>query len=288
MKGVGPRRAADLERVGPAHGRRSAAALPAAIRRPRGAAAGREAASWRRPPRSSADVVTSGIRPTRRPGFRLFELVVKDASGPVRAVFPNQSFLRDVFHPGQRVVLYGALEYRGGGLQFTNPEYEIVRGEGGGDEDDATVHTGRIVPIYEKAGSVTPRMQRSLVASLLASTAREPGRPVAGRDPPATRAARSGAGDRRSALSVAGHADRGAERVSSAGAATARSSRSSSCSRPAWSCESASTPAIGKRGRSSSTTGCANPRGRCCRSSSRPGRRRRSARSSLTCSGPSR
>ena len=114
-----------------------------------------------------ADVVTSGVRPTRRPGFRLFELVVKDASGPVRAVFPNQSFLRDVFHPGQRVVLYGALEYRGSGLQFTNPEYEIVRGEGG-DEDDATIHTGRIVPIYEKAGSVTPRMQRSLVAALVA------------------------------------------------------------------------------------------------------------------------
>ena len=168
VKGVGPRRAADLERVGlltvedlllrfPLRYEDRAALLPVAKLRPGATAT------------IVGDVVTSGIRPTRRPGFRLFELVVKDASGPVRAVFPNQSFLRDVFHPGQRVVLYGALEYRGGGLQFTNPEYEIVRGEGGGDEDDATIHTGRIVPIYEKAGSVTPRMQRSLVASLLAS-----------------------------------------------------------------------------------------------------------------------
>ena len=83
----------------------------------------------------------------------------------MRAVFPNQAFLRDVFHRGDHVVLFGPVEFRGG-LQLTNPEYEIVRGEP--DEDDATVHTGRIVPIYEKAGSMTPRMQRVLMHRLLA------------------------------------------------------------------------------------------------------------------------
>ena len=91
--------------------------------------------------------------PTRRPGFRLFELIVKDATGPVRAVFPNQAFLRDVFHPrpaGRAATAPSSFAGRGG-LQFTNPEYEIVRGEA--DDDDETVHTGRIVPIYEKAGS---------------------------------------------------------------------------------------------------------------------------------------
>jgi ATP-dependent DNA helicase RecG len=82
-------------------------------------------------------------------------------------VFPNQAFLRDVFHPGQRVVMYGALEYRSGsGLQFTNPEYELLSDDG--DDVDDTSHTGRIVPIYEKAGSVTPRMQRTLMRRLLA------------------------------------------------------------------------------------------------------------------------
>ena len=81
---------------------------------------------------------------------------MRDESGPVRAVFPNQSFLRDVFHPGQQIVLFGTVEFRGsGGLQFTNPEYELIKEEG--DEEDAGVHTGRIVPIYEKAGSVTTR-----------------------------------------------------------------------------------------------------------------------------------
>src|SRR6185369_1087392 len=93
--------------------------------------------------------------------------IARDATGTVRAVFPNQAFLRDVFHPHQQVVLFGAVEFRGtGGLQFTNPEYEIVRGET--DDDDETVHTGRIVPIYEKAGSMTTRLQRSLMYQVLA------------------------------------------------------------------------------------------------------------------------
>src|SRR5262249_17323710 len=49
-----------------------------------------------------------------------------------------------------------------GSLQLTNPQYEIL------DEEDAeTIHTGRVVPIYEKTGSVTPKMQRRLVFDAL-------------------------------------------------------------------------------------------------------------------------
>ncbi len=52
---------------------------------------------------------------------------MRDATGPVRAVFPNQAFLADVLQRSRRVVLYGTLEYRGsGGLQFTSPEYEVL------------------------------------------------------------------------------------------------------------------------------------------------------------------
>ncbi len=181
VRGVGPRRAADLARVGlntvedfllrfPLRYENRAELMPVGKLRP-----GQTATII-------GEVVSSGLRSTRRPGFRLFELLVKDATGHIRAVFPNQTFLRDVFHPGQQVVLFGPLEYRGSGLQFSNPEYEIVRGEvsargprmsagetstAGEIDDDATVHTGRIVPIYEKAGSVTTRMQRSLMHHVL-------------------------------------------------------------------------------------------------------------------------
>ena len=64
-----------------------------------------------------------------------------------------------MFARGQHVVLFGPVEMRGhGGLQLTNPQYEILD-----DEDGETIHTGRIVPVYEKTGSVTPKMQRRLV-----------------------------------------------------------------------------------------------------------------------------
>src|SRR5436305_1131299 len=82
-----------------------------------------------------------------------------------RAVLANQSCRGEVFRPGQQVVLFGPLEYRGAGLQFSNPEYELLRSDrdaASDAEDEPTIHTGRIVPIYEKAGSVTPRMQRTL------------------------------------------------------------------------------------------------------------------------------
>jgi ATP-dependent DNA helicase RecG len=165
VKGVGPRRAADLERVGlltiedllfrfPLRYENRASLSPIARLRPGTTAT------------IDVEVVSAGIRPTRRPGFRIFELIVRDATGPARAAFPNQAFLKDVFKPGQQVVLHGAVEFRGsGGLQLTNPEFEIIRGEA--DDEDASVHTGRIVPIYEKAGSMTPRIQRTLVHRLL-------------------------------------------------------------------------------------------------------------------------
>jgi ATP-dependent DNA helicase RecG len=197
LKGVGPRRAADLARVGlhtaedlllrfPLRYENRAALAPIRTVRPGQVAT------------IVGDVLSAGVRPTRRPGFRIFEVLVRDESGTIRAVFPNQAFLKDVFHPQQAVVLYGTVEFRGpGGLQITNPEYEIVRGEPGEDAD-ATVHTGRIVPIYEKAGSVTTRIQRSLVFQLLADLPAEVPDPL----PPAVRQSQA-LPDRRQALADA-------------------------------------------------------------------------------------
>jgi ATP-dependent DNA helicase RecG len=165
VRGVGPKRAADLARIGlitvedlllrfPMRYEDRAHLRPISTLKP-----GQTATI-------AGEVLSSGVRATRRPGFRLFEVIVRDATGPVRAVFPNQAFLKDVFHPHEQVVLYGPVEFRGqGGLQFTNPEYEIVRTANGGE--DATLHIGRIVPVYEKIGSLTPRMQRTLVHQLL-------------------------------------------------------------------------------------------------------------------------
>jgi ATP-dependent DNA helicase RecG len=131
-------------------------------------------------------LVRCGLRRTRRPGFTLYEAVLRDEAGDlVTAVWFNQRFLRDVFRVRQRVVLFGKVESRGaGGVQLTNPHYEIIDEEEPEPDDDnrgardqgdrgrataPTLHTGRIVPIYERVGTVTPKIQRGLVFAALES-----------------------------------------------------------------------------------------------------------------------
>ena len=110
----------------------------------------------------SGQVLSCGLRRTRRRGFTIFELAVADASGQLRVTFLNQPYLKDVFAPQQDVVLHGTVEQRrSGGLQLTNPQYEVVT------TDDELVHTQRIVPVYEKVGVVTPKMLRRIVHTAL-------------------------------------------------------------------------------------------------------------------------
>jgi len=162
LKGVGPRRAADFARAGlhtledllyrfPLRYEDRSRLQPIAAIQPG------------RPTLVAGRILSSGLRTTRRPGFKVFEALVGDDSGAVRATWLNQPFLRDVFTTGQHVMLYGLAEVRGtSGMQLTNPQYETIDpGEG------ETIHTGRIVPVYEKAGSVTSKIQRKIVHDAL-------------------------------------------------------------------------------------------------------------------------
>jgi ATP-dependent DNA helicase RecG len=111
----------------------------------------------------SGEVLHASLQTTRRPGFRLFSALVQDQSGQITAVWPNQAFLKDVIKAHTQIVLYGKVEYWGSrGLQITDPEFEIIHVDGTTDEL-STIHTGRIVPVYERTGSVTTNMQRRFV-----------------------------------------------------------------------------------------------------------------------------
>ena len=115
----------------------------------------------------SGTVLSCGLRTTRRPGFRIFEMLVEDASGRVRVAFLNQAFLKDVFAARQQVVLHGRVDRRpSGGLQVTKPDHEIVSDEEA-DARGELIHSGRIVPVYEKIGSLTPKSLRRVVHDAL-------------------------------------------------------------------------------------------------------------------------
>lgn len=160
LKGVGPRKAADLKKAGlltvedllfrfPIRYEDRSRLQPIVSVKP-----GQTVAV-------TGEVLSATLQSTRRAGFRLFTALVQDASGQIQAVWPNQAFLKDVIRPHAHVVLYGKAEYWGGrGMQITDPEFEIIRSE---ETPDAGVHTGRIVPVYERTGSVTTNMQRKLV-----------------------------------------------------------------------------------------------------------------------------
>ena len=158
-------------------------------------------------------------------------------------------------------MLYGAVEFRQG-LQLTNPEYELLRGEA--EDDDVTVHTGRIVPIYEKIGTLSTRQQRTLLFRLLTDHEGAVPDPV-----PESIRARRALPDRWLALRQGAFPPaRGRRLTISMDSGRRRSaasfSKSSFCFRRACLNGRAVARASASRTPSPSTIASANRRGRCC------------------------
>ena len=107
------------------------------------------------------EIKSANVSVTRRRGFKIFHAIVADTSGAIRCTWMNQAFLADILKPRLQVVIFGEVKLDSTGLHFLNPEYELV------SDDLDSVHTGRVVPFYEKTGMVTPNMQRRLVRQAL-------------------------------------------------------------------------------------------------------------------------
>jgi len=103
-------------------------------------------------------VVTVGERKTRK-GLPIIEVVFKDTTGFLRAVWFNQPYLKFFFSAGQKMILHGKVE-RFRALQMNQPEYELVEP---GEEDPSSLHVGRIVPIYSLTAEISQRWLRSIV-----------------------------------------------------------------------------------------------------------------------------
>ena len=213
VRGVGERRAKALAEVGIARVSDLLLRLPF---RYEDRSEERPAEAIRDGESASVEVVVESlrVRPTRRRNLKLVELRAADRTGPVRATWFNQQHLKHLLRPGKRVILFGVAKvaYPGAPPEFSNPKYEVVpegsrapalmerAPTGKGNEEDngketggeteapppgatesdpggeASLHVGRIVPIYERVGEIHPRQFRRILHDLLESdSGDEPG-----------------------------------------------------------------------------------------------------------------
>ncbi len=119
------------------------------------------------------EVRNSGLFRTRK--MPIFQLTVGQGRARLRCLFFNATYLQDKFTPGQMIALYGKVEAdeRTRELQIIQPQFEILgdptdSGEKGAEKKAAeSLEIGRIVPIYEAIGRLTPRWFRKAIRTAL-------------------------------------------------------------------------------------------------------------------------
>lgn len=108
------------------------------------------------------------VRSLHTPRFQrrdlgMVEAIFEDGSGvTLTGKWFHAQYLANVLAAGTRVALFGKVEFDTykGELTMLHPEFEVLREE---EEEEAGLHTGRIVPVYEAAGKVTTRVMRGIL-----------------------------------------------------------------------------------------------------------------------------
>jgi len=98
----------------------------------------------------------------RRPQRVIAQLA--DDTGSAEAVWFGRRFVERRLRPGDELVVSGKVAMRGWRPQFVSPDFSPA--------GTASVHTGRIVPVYPLAGGVTQRRVRELLARVLGRSLR--------------------------------------------------------------------------------------------------------------------
>lgn len=157
LRGVGPARAKDLEKLGI----RTASDLLRHFPRRYDDYSQLSAIAAMRPGDNvtfRAEIVAvEEARP--RPRLSILRAVARDRTGAILLVWFNQTYRRQQLVPGREFLFSGRVQWQHGRLQVENPEYEPV--------EDAGLHTGRIVPVYPAAAGLSQRYLRRLVAQVL-------------------------------------------------------------------------------------------------------------------------
>ncbi len=118
-----------------------------------------------------AQVVAAKLSSFRRGSLSFFEATLGDGSkAKLRARWFHGERYADSLVPGTVVALFGKVEldHATGHRMMVQPELEILSS---GEEDEESLHTGRIVAVYEAAAKVSTRVFRVLLDRILKQAA---------------------------------------------------------------------------------------------------------------------
>ncbi len=162
VKGVGPKRAASLEKLGIRTIEDALWCLP-----------------WKYEDRSrivpiarlipgekatiAGTIHHPRLRRARRRNMTLLTMAIRDETAVAEVVFFNQAYLETVLTHGTRVVLNGPVVAQAhGGSQMRSPHYEVVD-----DDENPLLHVGCLVPIYHETRGLSSRQLRAIMRLLL-------------------------------------------------------------------------------------------------------------------------
>jgi ATP-dependent DNA helicase RecG len=157
LKGIGERRAEQLERLGILTARDLLWHLPhryvdaSTVTPLARAEIGQEVACV-------GQVVAKGVLPTRR-GLRIFHAVLRDDSGVLECVWPGQAFLDRTIAVGQTLLVSGPVRFYHG-RQLAPREY-VILSEADGEADPLAA--GKVLPVYPATEGLSHRVIRSLI-----------------------------------------------------------------------------------------------------------------------------
>lgn len=156
LRGVGSERAALLSRLGI----RSVEDL--LLHRPRRyedrRVIGRISELRLRVPGSTAGkIVAQGVKTWKRKARSVFEIILEDGTGRLHCRWWDMPYMEQYFHVGDTVLVYGKPSSMRP-LTIDHPETEIIE-----QGEEASIHIGRIVPVYPLTEGLTQCWLRSLV-----------------------------------------------------------------------------------------------------------------------------
>lgn len=96
-----------------------------------------------------------------RYGLTITKIPVNDGSGVAFLTWFNQPYMKSTLKPGTKVIASGKVEIRYREIQIHNPEFEVI------SEEEDTINTGRIVPVYPLTENLSQRYLRKIIKSAL-------------------------------------------------------------------------------------------------------------------------